>query len=201
MLRKIKNHKQFPYLVILLGYFISLIIVGRVVYDYTKIQIIHTGRTAIIYTSKGTITISLSDKSPKASSNFVQLALSGFYNNTKFHRVVNNLLIQGGDPFSKDDTLKAQWGHGGAGYFFEDEFHKNDKMTKGTVAMVNNGPNTNSSQFFIVSANDASIFTGRNTIFGKVIDGMSTIDAISKVTTGVTNIPLEDVIVYWVVIK
>lgn len=157
-------------------------------------------KVAILKTNRGDITIELNSATPIASSNFVKLAKSGFYDGTKFHRVINGLFIQGGDPFTKNDDTKSQWGHGGPGYTFADEIHKDDKMVRGVVAMANNGPNTNGSQFFILAAKEAALYNGKHTIFGKVINGMEIVDLINLSKVTVTDIPLENIIIEKVII-
>jgi len=102
---------------------------------------------ATIKTSLGDIKVQLfGDKVPAAAGNFAKLAETGFYNGVKFHRVIKDFMIQGGDPLSKDDTKKSLWGTGGPGYQFADEKFDGD-YTRGTLAMANSGPNTNGSQF------------------------------------------------------
>lgn len=147
----------------------------------------------VLRTSVGDVTILLDNRSSIAANNFLRLAQSGFYDGTKFHRVIKGLMIQGGDPYSKNDLLKALWGHGGPGYTFADEFHKDDKMVRGVVAMANNGPNTNGSQFFILTTKEASIYLKRNTIFGHVINGMNVVDRIGDVSVNILDIPLSDI--------
>ena len=99
---------------------------------------------AIMQTNFGEIKIELfSDDAPKTVENFVKLSESGFYNATKFHRVIKGFMIQGGDPLSKDDSLKDRWGTGGPGYSFLDEIHSNNHNVVGTISMANAGANTN----------------------------------------------------------
>src|SRR5271165_2521121 len=105
--------------------------------------------TAILHTNKGDITIEFSVDAPNTAANFIKLAQEGFYDGTKFHRVIKDFMIQGGDPQTKDDALMARWGTGGPGYTFADEIHPNNNNDIGTISMANAGPNTNGSQFFI----------------------------------------------------
>ena len=126
-------------------------------------------KAVTLVTSKGNIVIEIYPDSPKAASNFLLLASNGFYDNLTFHRVESGLLTQGGDP--KGD------GTGDAGYIFEDEVVNRD-YTKGTVAMANRGPNTNSSQFFIVISDNVGI-PKQYTIFGTVIFGMDVVERIA----------------------
>ena len=119
---------------------------------------------------------------PKTTENFVKLAKEGFYDGTKFHRVIKGFMIQGGDPQTKDDALMARWGTGGPGYKFEDEIHGQNRNDVGTIAMANSGPNTNGSQFFINTAPN-NFLDAKHTVFGKVIQGMDVVNAIQDVET------------------
>jgi peptidylprolyl isomerase len=150
---------------------------------------------ATIHTSKGDISIEFFDKdAPNTVANFIKLAKSGFYDGTKFHRVIKGFMIQGGDPLTKDDSMQARWGTGGPGYQFADEIRANNHNDVGTIAMANAGPNTNGSQFFInVAANN--FLDGKHTTFGKVTAGMDVVNAIENVTTSENDRPLEPVVV------
>jgi len=107
---------------------------------------------AILKTNYGSVQISfLHDKAPKTVANFIALAEKGFFDGTKFHRVIADFMIQGGDPLSKDDGKQDFWGTGGPGYQFGDEIN-DEKFVRGAVAMANSGPDTNGSQFFIITA-------------------------------------------------
>ncbi len=155
---------------------------------------------ATMKTNMGDIVLELyKDKAPVTVENFVKLSNSGFYNGTKFHRVIKDFMIQGGDPNSK----LADWsthGMGGPGYAFEDEI--NDiKLVAGVLAMANAGPNTNGSQFFIVTAESTPWLDGKHTAFGKVIGGMDIVKKIEDVATGQNDHPLEDVVVESISIK
>ena len=129
--------------------------------------------TATFDTARGPITVELyADKAPLTVANFVNLAQRGFYDNLTFHRVIPDFMIQGGCP--RGD------GTGGPGYTFEDE--QNDHpVARGALAMANAGPDTNGSQFFIVTVADASWLNGKHTVFGRVTDGMDVVDRISQV--------------------
>ena len=134
-------------------------------------------------TSHGTIEIELfDDDAPKTVENFRKLAADGFYDGVIFHRVIPDFMIQGGDP---DGT-----GRGGPGYTFEDEFNDH-KVVRGALAMANAGPNTNGSQFFIVTAKSAPWLDGRHTVFGQVTAGMDAVDAIESTPTGAQDRPVE----------
>lgn len=156
---------------------------------------------ATLHTGKGDITIALlPELAPHAVANFIKLAQSGFYDGTKFHRVIKNFMIQGGDPFSKDDTLQDTWGMGGPGYTFADEITAQSHNAAGVVAMANSGPNTNGSQFFI-NAVDNAYLDGKYTVFGKVIAGMDVVEAIDTLATDAHDRPLEPVVVSGITLK
>jgi len=131
---------------------------------------------------------------PKTTENFVKLAKEGFYDGTKFHRVIKGFMIQGGDPQTKDDALMARWGTGGPGYKFEDEIHGQNRNDVGTIAMANSGPNTNGSQFFINTAPN-NFLDAKHTVFGKVIQGMDVVNAIQDVETTGSDRPVEPVVI------
>ena len=143
--------------------------------------------TATFKTSRGEIVCDLFAKdAPKTVNNFVFLAREKFYDGTVFHRVLANFMIQGGDPTGT--------GRGGPGYQFEDEFNDN-KVVRGALAMANAGPNTNGSQFFIVTTEAASWLDGKHTVFGRVTDGMDVVDAISALETDARDRPRGDVVI------
>ena len=139
--------------------------------------------TATFHTNKGDITIEFfGQKSPNTVANFIKLASAGFYDGVKFHRVVKGFMIQGGDPLTKDDSKIDEWGAGGPGYTFADEFGTGNRNDIGTIAMANAGPNTNGSQFFI-NMNANNFLDGKHTVFGKVTSGMDVVNAIGDVPT------------------
>ena len=141
--------------------------------------------TATLHTNHGAIVLELyPEDAPKTVENFVTLASDGFYDGVIFHRVIPDFMIQGGDPTGT--------GRGGPGYQFEDEFNDH-KVVRGALAMANGGPNTNGSQFFIVTADAASWLDGKHTVFGKVTDGMDVVDAISQVPRDGMDRPNEEV--------
>jgi cyclophilin family peptidyl-prolyl cis-trans isomerase len=136
-------------------------------------------------TNHGSIRIELFDEdAPKTVDNFTKLARDGFYDGVIFHRVIPDFMIQGGDPTGT--------GSGGPGYQFEDEFNEN-KIERGALAMANAGPNTNGSQFFIVTADACPWLDGKHTVFGRVISGMDVVDSIEKVETGANDRPVDEV--------
>jgi len=142
---------------------------------------------AVLHTSKGDITLDLFEQeSPATVNNFVFLAKEGFYNGTIFHRIIKDFMIQGGDPTGT--------GRGGPGYAFADEFNEVN-LVRGSLAMANSGPNTNGSQFFIVTAEATPWLDGAHTNFGKVIEGMEIVAAIEGSQTDSGDRPLEDIVV------
>ncbi len=139
--------------------------------------------TAKLNTNAGTITVEFfDDDAPKTVENFRKLAADGFYDGLTFHRVIKDFMIQGGCP---EGT-----GTGGPGYQFEDEFNDHG-VVRGALAMANAGPNTNGSQFFIVTIPSADWLNGKHTVFGEVTDGMDAVDAIENTATGAGDRPVE----------
>lgn len=157
--------------------------------------------TAIITTNRGVIELELfRDQMPVTVGNFVALAESGFYDNTKFHRVIDNFMIQGGDPLTKEDDESA-YGTGGSDPI-QDEFVEGELLTntRGTIAMANTGqPNSGSSQFFINLADNTGLdfdkqpLSSKHPVFGRVVEGMDVVDAISDVETNARDLPVEAV--------
>lgn len=155
---------------------------------------------AIISTNHGDIEIEfMPDKAPNTINNFINLTQKNFFDGTKFHRVIKDFMIQGGDPNSKSDD-KATYGHGGPGYKFNDEIN-DTPMVQGIVAMANSGPNTNGSQFFIITAPSTPWLQGGYTAFAKVVSGMDVALEISNVSTGQNDIPNDPVIIKKVNLK
>jgi peptidylprolyl isomerase len=157
--------------------------------------------TATITTNKGIIEIEFSTNTPNTVKNFGKLASSDFYTGVRFHRVIKNFMIQTGDPLSKDVANQSAWGTGGPGYKFADELTGHEQYPLGTVAMANAGPNTNGSQFFIVTANPGYPLPPNYTVFGKVTKGIETALAIQDVKTGQNDRPVEDVVIEKVEVK
>lgn len=154
-----------------------------------------------LQTNKGEIGLEMMEAdAPKTVANFAKLAGEGFYDGTKFHRVIKDFMIQGGDPQSKDDTMVARWGTGGPGYQFEDEIHANNRNDVGTIAMANAGPNTNGSQFFINVAPN-NFLDGKHTVFGKVVSGMEVVEQIVSAPTGTNDRPVEPMVIEHVVVS
>jgi cyclophilin family peptidyl-prolyl cis-trans isomerase len=140
---------------------------------------------AVLNTNLGRIELELyADQAPKTVENFTKLAADGFYDGLTFHRVIPDFMIQGGCPLGT--------GSGGPGYEFEDEFNEH-KVDRGALAMANAGPNTNGSQFFIVTAEAAPWLDGKHTVFGRVTSGQDVVDRISTVERDAGDRPLDPV--------
>jgi cyclophilin family peptidyl-prolyl cis-trans isomerase len=155
---------------------------------------------ALLITNFGEIEIQFATgTAPLAVRNFIKLADKSFYDGTLFHRVTKDF-IQGGDPLTKSDD-SAIYGTGGPGYKFKDEVSPDDKIARGIVAMANSGPDTNGSQFFIVTIKEAPWLNGKHTIFARVSRGMNVVDKISLLQTSKNNLPLKPVVLEKVVLK
>lgn len=143
-------------------------------------------KKVILETSKGQIKIELFEDMPKTTENFEKLVKKGFYNGTIFHRIIDNFMIQGGDPTGK--------GYGGPGYSIKDEFSesRDNRNVRGTIAMANAGPNTGGSQFFINLVDNKHLDLA-HPVFGKVVSGMEVVDKIAKVKTREGDRPIEEV--------
>ena len=142
---------------------------------------------ATLHTNHGQIEIELFDEdAPRTVENFLKLARDGFYDDVIFHRVIPDFMIQGGDPTGT--------GTGGPGYTFEDEFNDH-KVARGALAMANAGPNTNGSQFFVVTAEATPWLDGKHTVFGRVTNGMDVVDEISNVDTDSSDKPREAAVI------
>lgn len=154
----------------------------------------------VLKTNLGDIAIRFyGDDSPMTVNNFLKLADAGFYDGTKFHRVIPGFMIQGGDPNSKDDDWSDD-GMGGPGYRFQDEINAR-QLAKGSLAMANSGPNTNGSQFFIVTAEATPWLDGRHTNFGEVVSGMDVVEKIEAAERNANDHPLEDIVVKSVIVQ
>lgn len=186
---------------------------------YQNSKNLETTRQVVMHTNFGDVKLALyTDKAPKTVENFIGLAQSDYYNDTLFHRVIPDFMIQGGDPLSKDDdpTNDGTGGEDIWGGKFEDEINpwslgldeetisalqssgyvfrsdiESMKMKPGVIAMANSGPNTNGSQFFIVTNEDQPHLDGRHTVFGEVIEGMDVVLAMSQVETDEADRPKE----------
>ena len=138
-------------------------------------------------TNHGTIVLELFDEdAPKTVANFRRLAADGFYDGVVFHRIIRDFMIQGGDPTGT--------GTGGPGYTFEDEINHH-KIVRGALAMANAGPNTNGSQFFIVTTDEAPWLDGKHTVFGRVKEGMDVVDALEALPTDRRDRPQDPAVI------
>jgi peptidylprolyl isomerase len=189
------------YQILLVG---LLVIIGAVLVmttsgDKQKIDTINNNeqKTTMItlQTTMGNITIELFDEqTPKTAENFKKLATEGFYDGTRFHRVIEGFMIQGGDPLSKEENMRPRWGTGGPGYQFEDEIKPENANVVGSISMANAGPNTNGSQFFINLA-DNRFLDPKHTVFGRVVEGFDVVQAIGQTPVGPSDQPMEDVVI------
>jgi peptidyl-prolyl cis-trans isomerase B (cyclophilin B) len=142
---------------------------------------------ATVHTNHGPIQVELYDEdAPKTVENFRKLAADGFYDGVVFHRVIRDFMVQGGDPTGT--------GTGGPGYTFEDEINDH-KVERGALAMANAGPNTNGSQFFLVTTAAAPWLDGKHTVFGRVSAGMEAVDSIEQSETDASDRPLQDAVI------
>src|SRR6201989_1584944 len=142
---------------------------------------------ATMQTNEGAIELELFDEdAPKTVANFKKLAADGFYDGLIFHRIIKDFMIQGGCPQGT--------GTGGPGYTFDDEFNDH-KVVRGALAMANAGPNTNGSQFFIVTREEASWLDGKHTVFGQVVEGMDVVDALEAIPTDGRDRPREPAVI------
>jgi peptidylprolyl isomerase len=159
---------------------------------------------AVFTTNKGIFELELfEDQMPITVGNFIKLAEEGFYNGTKFHRVIDGFMIQGGDPNSKGDN-QAVYGQGGPGYTIQDEFVAGEQLTnvRGSIAMANTGqPNSGGSQFFINTVDNLGLdydkdpAASKHPVFGHIIAGMTVIDAISSTEVNDRDLPVEPIVI------
>ena len=179
------------------GYKIAMKSENKISKDASVKSLSYTGNPmAVMKTNMGEIKLELFVKdAPETVGNFIKLSNEKFYDGTRFHRVIKGFMIQGGDPNSKDDDWSND-GIGGPGYVFKDETNSN-KIIRGVLAMANAGPNTNGSQFFIVTAESAPWLDGKHTVFGKVVEGMDVVDKIENSATDKTknDHPIENMTV------
>ncbi len=179
MSQKVSNFRSFLGILVLL-----VILVGAYFFMGQKSQ----NPIVVLETEKGDIKIELfMDKTPITAGNFKKLVEEGFYDGIKFHRVIENFMVQAGDPLTKDPTKEALWGTGGPGYTIKDEFVKGLSNVKGTISMANTGaPNSGGSQFFINTVDNTYLdfdkppFESKHPVFGRVIEGMDVVLSIQK---------------------
>jgi cyclophilin family peptidyl-prolyl cis-trans isomerase len=143
--------------------------------------------SATMHTNHGPVVLELFEEdAPKTVDNFLKLSRDGYYDGLTFHRVIRDFMIQGGCPQGT--------GTGGPGYEFEDEINEH-KIVRGALAMANSGPDSNGSQFFIVTTEAAPWLDGKHTVFGRVEAGMEAVDAIESVETAGGDRPIEPVVI------
>lgn len=160
-------------------------------------------------TSAGDIVLELyTGQTPITAGNFIKLAGEGYYDGTKFHRVIGGFMLQGGDPQTKDDALAARWGTGGPGYTIEDEFVAGLSNVRGTISMANTGaPKTGGSQFFINLVDNTGLdfdkppAASRHPVFGRVVEGLDVVDEIGQVATDERDRPIEPVVIQKVTVE
>ncbi len=165
---------------------------------------------AVLTTNKGEIDIELfQDTMPITAGNFMKLVGQKFYDGTKFHRVIKNFMIQGGDPYTKT-TEVMKYGTGGPGYSIPDEFVEGKYLSnvRGSIAMANSGPNTGGSQFFINLVDNTALDwnvpdpnNSQHPVFGRIVKGMDVVDAIGSAKTGPRDMPTEDIVIQKVEIR
>lgn len=166
---------------------ITLIVILIVIILGVFTMVGNAKKVVLLETNMGNIKIEMYDDMPITTGNFVKLASQGTYDGVIFHRVIDGFMIQGGDPTGTgygDPSIPK----------IKDEFGKNNKNNRGTIAMANAGPNTGSSQFFINLVNN-NFLDGKHPVFGKVIEGMDVVDKIAKVETDASDKPLEEVVI------
>lgn len=146
----------------------------------------------ILTTNKGEVEITIDSRSRFAAAQFTRLARNGFYTGNRIHRIVPDLLIETGDPLSRDISLRHLWGQGGTANAFKNQIRKDNRMTAGTVAFSSGGENTFDSQFFILTK-DTPWLNGKHTIIGHVTGGMEIVYTIQHLPHTATGLPLENV--------
>ena len=203
--RKVTPKRRFSlFTVVVVGLILVIIAVGAYIVMRDPPEPVNQdpiAKKVILETNFGEIEIELFHaKAPRTVENFLTLAGEGFYDGTRFHRVIEGFMIQGGCPYSADEALKADWGTGGPGHTFDCEIHDENFNLRGTIAMANAGPNTNGSQFFINVADNRHLDTG-HTVFGRVVSGMDFVDEIVAVETGPGDVPLEEVVLQRVIVR
>ncbi len=173
-------------------------------------EILNEYSQAEFQTSLGNFTIEFfNEKMPITVANFLNLAKAGYFDGIKFHRVIDGFMIQGGDPLTKDDSAVNMWGTGGPGYAIEDEHVSDPELSNvyGSISMANSGPNSGGSQFFINVADntfldfDKDPISSKHPVFGKVIDGLSVVEKISKSSTGLGDRPITPIVINKVNLK
>ncbi len=144
----------------------------------------------VLHTSLGDVELTLSTKTPRTTENFVTLAQRGYYNGVIFHRIIENFMIQGGDPTGTGSGGECIWGAK-----FNDEFDTSLTHERGVISMANAGRNTNGSQFFIVTAPETHYLNNKHAVFGRVTRGMEVVEQMNTVATNRQDRPLVDVVI------
>jgi cyclophilin family peptidyl-prolyl cis-trans isomerase len=159
--------------------------------------------TAILHTSMGDIELEFTqNRAEQTVINFLTLAATGFYNGVRFHRVIDGFMIQAGDPYSKDVSMKSLWGQGGPGYTIKDELTGTETYPEGTLAMARTmAPNSGGSQFFIVTGPQGMNLAPDYTVFGKVTKGLDVAKKIQAVPRDAADRPITDVLIKSVELK
>jgi len=170
--------------------------------DTSAVQEETMNPVAVFETSMGTFKLELfMDQMPITAGNMKTLIEQGYYDGQRFHRIIDGFMIQGGDPQSKDDSLRSRWGTGGPGYTIEDEHVAGLSNLRGTISMANSGPNSGGSQFFINLVDNTYLdwdkppMQSKHPVFGKIVDGMDVIDKIGGVETNMYDQPTTDVVI------
>ena len=165
---------------------------------------IMANRIAVFDTTMGEFSIELfEDEMPITTGNFIKLAQEGYFDGTRFHRVIADFMIQGGDPQSAETSKRNRWGTGGPGYAIADEHVAGEKLSnvRGSISMANSGPQSGGSQFFINVVDNSFLdwdkqpSSSKHPVFGEVVSGMSIVDSISNIAVGSGDQPKEDVVV------
>lgn len=152
------------------------------------------GTKAVVETNFGTIEIALDPKNREAVAQFTRYSRIGFYDNTKIHRIVPDLLLEGGDPLTKHEELRDLWGQGGSSSVFTNETHISDNFEFGTVAMYGNSSGTYGSHF-IIALNNSPLLKGENTIIGKVINGKEAVTQMNQIEVSTIGTPKSDIVI------
>ena len=176
--------------------------------DTSAVQEETMNPVAVFETSMGTFKLELfMDQMPITAGNMKTLIEQGYYDGQRFHRIIDGFMIQGGDPQSKNDSLRSRWGTGGPGYTIEDEHVAGLSNLRGTISMANSGPNSGGSQFFINLVDNTYLdwdkppMQSKHPVFGKIVDGMDVIDKIGSVDTNMNDQPTTDVVIIKVTLE
>ncbi len=205
MMEKANKYKIISFILIAVNILLIIVLLSIMAGTYSKLEKNMENKitdTAVLETNYGVVKIKLYlNETPVTAGNFKKLVESGYYDGTKFHRVIKNFMIQGGDPLTKNDSMVNRWGTGGPGYAIDDEFVKGFSNVRGTISMANSGPNSGGSQFFINVVNNTPLdydkqpLSSKHPVFGVVVEGMDVVDTISVVKTGARDMPAQPVVI------